>query len=118
LIDILGEHKTTGLLLRDTVTGEESKLDVTGLFVAIGHDPRTELFADQVRLTHGGFVEVEGRSSRTSLPGVFACGDVVDHEYMQAITAAGSGCVAALDAERYLAARADDPVPAREEVAV
>src|ERR687890_981845 len=108
VVDVLGEDKATGLLLRDTVTGEESQLDVSGLFVAIGHDPRTELFADQVRLTEHGFVEVEGRSSRTSLPGVFACGDVVDHEYMQAITAAGSGCVAALDAERYLAARADD----------
>jgi thioredoxin reductase (NADPH) len=118
VVDVLGAEKTSGLLLRDTVTGEESKLDVTGLFVAIGHDPRTELFADQVRLTSTGFVEVEGRSSRTSLPGVFACGDVVDHEYMQAITAAGSGCVAALDAERYLAARADDPVPVREEVTV
>src|ERR687890_1403920 len=108
VVDVLGKDKATGLLLRDTVTGEESQLDVSGLFVAIGHDPRTELFADQVRLTEHGFVEVEGRSSRTSLPGVFACGDVVDHEYMQAITAAGSGCVAALDAERYLAARADD----------
>ena len=88
---------------------------MTGLFVAIGHDPRTELFADQIDLTAEGFVAVDGRSSRTSLPGVFACGDVVDHEYMQAVTAAGSGCVAALDAERYLADLADDPVPGREE---
>ena len=118
VVDILGQEKTSGLVLRDTVTGEQSQLDVTGLFVAIGHDPRTELFADQVRLTPNGFVAVEGRSARTSVPGVFACGDVVDHEYMQAITAAGSGCVAALDAERYLAARADDAVPVREEVAV
>jgi thioredoxin reductase (NADPH) len=89
------------------VLGEERDLDVTGLFVAIGHDPRTELFADQIALTAKGFVQVEGRSSRTTLPGVFACGDVVDHEYMQAVTAAGSGCVAALDAERYLAALDD-----------
>jgi len=118
VVDVLGEDKVTGVLVRDTVTDELTPLDVTGLFVAIGHDPRTELFADQVRLTEHGFIAVEGRSSRTSLPGVFACGDVVDHEYMQAITAAGSGCVAALDAERYLAARADDPVPVREEVAV
>ncbi|GAB3592536.1 thioredoxin-disulfide reductase [Angustibacter peucedani] len=113
--DVLGDDKVTGLAVRDTVTGADDQLDVTGLFVAIGHDPRTELFADQVELTPEGFVQVDGRSSRTSLPGVFACGDVVDHEYMQAITAAGSGCVAALDAERYLADLADDPVPAREE---
>jgi thioredoxin reductase (NADPH) len=114
--DVLGESKVTGLALRDTVTGESSELDVTGLFVAIGHDPRTELFADQIELTSTGFVAVDGRSSRTSLPGVFACGDVVDHEYMQAVTAAGSGCVAALDAERYLAQLADEATPVREEV--
>ncbi len=113
--DVLGEHKVSGLEIEDTVTGEPGTLEVTGLFVAIGHDPRTELFADQIELTRQGFVQVEGRSSRTSLPGVFACGDVVDHEYMQAVTAAGSGCVAALDAERYLADLADDPVPPREE---
>ena len=107
VIDVLGEEKVSGVRLRDTVTGQERDLDVTGLFVAIGHDPRTELFADQIALTAKGFVQVEGRSSRTTLPGVFACGDVVDHEYMQAVTAAGSGCVAALDAERYLAALDD-----------
>lgn len=104
VIDVHGADKVTGLTLRDTVTGEERPLAVTGLFVAIGHDPRVELFKDQIALTNKGFAEVEGRSSRTSLPGVFACGDVVDAEYMQAVTAAGSGCVAALDAERYLAA--------------
>ena len=115
VVDVLGEDRVSGVRLRDTVTGEERDLDVTGLFVAIGHDPRVELFSDQVDLTPEGFVKVDGRSSRTTLPGVFACGDVVDHEYMQAITAAGSGCVASLDAERYLAALADDPVPVREE---
>ncbi len=107
VIDVLGEEKVAGLRLRDTVTGEERVLDVTGLFVAIGHDPRVELFKGQIELTDKGFAQVEGRSSKTSLPGVFACGDVVDHEYMQAVTAAGSGCVAALDAERYLAAAGD-----------
>jgi thioredoxin reductase (NADPH) len=104
VVDVLGQDRVSGVRLRDTVTGEERDLPVTGLFVAIGHDPRVELFADQVDLTAEGFVAVDGRSSRTSVPGVFACGDVVDHEYMQAITAAGSGCVAALDAERHLAA--------------
>ena len=107
VIDVLGEEKVHGLRVRDTVTGQQRDLGVTGVFVAIGHDPRTELFADQIALTDKGFVQVEGRSSRTTLPGVFACGDVVDHEYMQAITAAGSGCVAALDAERHLAALDD-----------
>ena len=109
VVDVLGEDKVTGLLVRDTVTGAQERLDVTGLFVAIGHDPRVELLAGQVDLTDVGFIAVEGRSSRTNLPGVFACGDVVDHEYMQAVTAAGSGCVAALDAERYLEALSDEP---------
>ena len=100
--EILGDDKVSGLRLRDTVTGEERVLDVTGLFIAIGHDPRTELVADQLELTATGVIAVDGRSSRTSLPGVFACGDVLDDHYRQAITAAGSGCVAALDAEAYL----------------
>jgi thioredoxin reductase (NADPH) len=108
VVDVLGADKLTGLRVRDTVTGEETTLDVTGLFVAIGHDPRVELFADQVSLDDEGYVAVHGRTGRTSVPGVFACGDVVDHEYRQAITAAGSGCAAALDAERYLAALADE----------
>ncbi len=102
--EILGDDKVTGLRLRDRITGVERELDVTGVFVAIGHDPRNELFAGSVTLDDGGYVVVDGRSGRTNLPGVFACGDVVDHEYRQAITAAGSGCSAALDAERYLAA--------------
>jgi thioredoxin reductase (NADPH) len=111
VVDVLGEDRVSALRLRDLVTGEERDLDVTGLFVAIGHDPRTELFRDQVHLDHQGYVAVDGRSSRTNLPGVFACGDVVDHEYRQAITAAASGTVAALDAERYLAALADTDSP-------
>ncbi|GAB2678408.1 thioredoxin-disulfide reductase [Thalassiella azotivora] len=110
--DVLGEDKVTGVLLRDTQTGETRELAATGLFVAIGHDPRVELFRDQVDLDEAGYVVVEGRTSRTNLPGVFACGDVVDHEYRQAITAAGSGCAAALDAERYLAALGDAGAPA------
>jgi thioredoxin reductase (NADPH) len=102
---IHGEDKLTGLTLRDTVTGEESELPVTGLFVAIGHDPRNELVKGLVDLDAEGYVLVEGRSTRTNLDGVFACGDLVDHTYRQAITAAGSGCAAALDAERWLTDR-------------
>jgi thioredoxin reductase (NADPH) len=108
VVDVLGEQSVTGLRLRDTVTGDESDFEVAGLFVAIGHDPRVDLFADQVSLDEAGYVAVHGRTGRTSVSGVFACGDVVDHEYRQAITAAGSGCAAALDAERYLAALADE----------
>jgi thioredoxin reductase (NADPH) len=113
VVEVLGDQKVSGLRLRDTRTGAERTIDVTGLFVAIGHDPRVELFRDQVELGAGGYVVVQGRSGRTGLPGVFACGDVVDHEYRQAVTAAGSGCAAALDAERYLAALADEGDPRR-----
>jgi len=101
--DVLGDQKVTGLKLRNTVDGSESERAFTGLFVAIGHDPRSELVRGKVDLDAEGYVTVEGRSSRTSLKGVFACGDLVDHTYRQAITAAGSGCQAALDAERFLA---------------
>jgi thioredoxin reductase (NADPH) len=101
--EVVGEDKLTGLVLRDTVTGEQHPVEVTGLFVAIGHDPRSELVRGQVHLDEEGYVLVEGRSTRTNLEGVFACGDLVDHTYRQAITAAGSGCAAALDAERFLA---------------
>ena len=102
VIDVLGEDKVTALKLRNTVNGEESVRDFTGLFVAIGHLPRSELVTGQVATNSEGYVEVEGRSTRTNLKGVFACGDLVDHTYRQAITAAGSGCQAALDAERFL----------------
>ena len=104
---IHGEAKLNAVTLRDTVTGEERRVPVTGLFIAIGHDPRVELVRGQVDLDAAGYICVEGRTTRTNLPGVFAAGDVVDHEYMQAITAAGSGCAAALDAERFLAALED-----------
>ena len=100
--DILGEAKVEALQLRDTVTGSESKRDFTGLFVAIGHIPRSELIVGQIDLDNEGYVKAEGRSTRTNLSGVFACGDLVDHTYRQAITAAGSGCQAALDAEKFL----------------
>jgi thioredoxin reductase (NADPH) len=115
VVEIHGDTKVDGIVVQDTVTGERERLDVGGVFVAIGHDPRVELVRDQVELTPKGYIQVEGRSSRTSLPGVFACGDVVDHEYMQAVTAAGSGCVAALDAERHLAALGDAGTPAPHE---
>jgi thioredoxin reductase (NADPH) len=99
-----GTDSVASLQLRNTRTGEPSRLDVTGLFVAIGHDPRSALVAGQVPLDADGYVEVEGRGSATTVPGVFAAGDLVDHTYRQAITAAGSGCAAAIDAERWLAA--------------
>ncbi|MFM6848002.1 MAG: thioredoxin-disulfide reductase [Terrabacter sp.] len=109
--EIHGEGKLTGVTLRDTVTGETRELPVTGLFVAIGHDPRNELVKGVVDTDDAGYVLVDGRSTRTNLPGVFASGDLVDHTYRQAITAAGSGCAAALDAEHYLAALEDTTSP-------
>jgi thioredoxin reductase (NADPH) len=99
--------KLAGLTLRDTVTGETSNLPATGLFVAIGHNPRTELVTGQLDLDDDGYLKVASPSTRTNIAGVFGAGDVVDHTYRQAITAAGSGCAAALDAERYLAALSD-----------
>ncbi|ANC31684.1 thioredoxin-disulfide reductase [Isoptericola dokdonensis] len=113
VVAIHGQDKVTGVRLHDTVTGLETDLDATGLFVAIGHDPRSELLAGQIDLDDEGYVLVEGRTTRTNQPGVFACGDLVDHTYRQAITAAGSGCAAALDAQAYLAdlAGQDQPDP-------
>ena len=104
--EVHGEESLTGLTIRSTVTGETSELPVTGMFVAIGSDPRTALFDQQLQLREDGYLHVDGRSSRTSVEGVFAAGDVIDPVYRQAITSAGSGCSAALDAEHYLADRA------------
>lgn len=103
ITQIEGDPKVTSVRLRDTVTGDESKLDVTGVFVAIGHDPRSELVRGQIDLDDEGYVQVVGRTTATTLDGVFAAGDLVDHTYRQAITAAGSGCSAAIDTERWLA---------------
>ncbi len=105
--EVLGDGKVSGVRLRDTVTGEESTLDVTGFFLAIGHDPRSDLVRGQVELDEDGYVLAKGRGSYTNLDGVFAAGDLVDHTYRQAITAAGSGCSAAIDAERWLAENAE-----------
>ncbi|MFD4556667.1 thioredoxin-disulfide reductase [Streptomyces sp. NPDC058469] len=108
IAEIEGDPKLAGLKLRNLKTGELSDLAVTGLFIAIGHDPRTELFKGQLDLDGEGYLKVEAPSTRTNLTGVFGAGDVVDHTYRQAITAAGTGCSAALDAERFLAALADE----------
>ena len=103
--EILGEEKVTGLKLKDTVTGQEKNLAITGLFVAIGHEPRSELLNGQIDLDPNGYVLTKSGSTKTNIEGVFACGDLVDHVYRQAITAAGTGCQAALDAERFLASQ-------------
>ncbi|TRW44838.1 thioredoxin-disulfide reductase [Georgenia yuyongxinii] len=109
---INGDNKVSSVTLRDTVTGETRELDATGVFVAIGHDPRTEILAGQVDLDHEGYIKVASPSTATNVTGVFAAGDAVDHTYRQAITAAGTGCAAALDAERYLAALGEAATPA------
>jgi len=106
VISIEGDPKVSGIRLRNAVTGEESELAVTGVFVAIGHDPRSDLVRGQVDLEPEGYVQVKGRTTSTSIDGVFAAGDLVDHTYRQAITAAGSGCAASIDAERWLAENA------------
>jgi thioredoxin reductase (NADPH) len=109
VVAIDGEPKVSGVRLRNTVTGEESKLDVTGVFVAVGHDPRSELVRGQVELDADGYVQVRQGSTATSVDGVFAAGDLVDHTYRQAITAAGTGCSAAIDSERWLAENVSAP---------
>ncbi len=106
VVDVLGDAKVSGVILKDTVTGDTRELPVTGLFIAIGHDPRSELVKGQVNVDDGGYVMVDSPSTRTNIEGVFAAGDLVDHTYRQAITAAGTGCSAALDAERFLAGHA------------
>jgi thioredoxin reductase (NADPH) len=118
VVGMSGDTVLAGLRLRDTVDGSERDLPATGLFIAIGHDPRSDLVRGQVRLDEEGYILTEGRTSHTNLPGVFAAGDVVDHTYRQAITAAGSGCAAALDAERYLAALNESPDGSRAEAMI
>jgi thioredoxin reductase (NADPH) len=103
VVEMAGEDRLTGLRLANLKTGEESVLPVTGVFIAIGHDPRSDLFRDQLATDTDGYLLVEQPSTRTAIPGVFACGDVVDRHYRQAVTAAGTGCAAAIDAERWLA---------------
>ena len=105
--EVVGEDRVAGIRLLNTKTGEESFIEVSGIFVAIGHDPRSELFTGQLELDDEGYLVVDQPSTRTKIPGVFAAGDVVDHTYRQAVTAAGSGCAAALDAERWLADQDD-----------
>ncbi|MEV0582515.1 thioredoxin-disulfide reductase [Nonomuraea sp. NPDC050310] len=103
VVDVLGEDKLNAVRLRNVKTGEEQELAADGLFIAIGHDPRTELVKGQIELDDEGYIKVDSPSTRTNIPGVFAAGDVVDHTYRQAITAAGTGCSASLDSERWLA---------------
>ncbi|MFX1759063.1 thioredoxin reductase [Rhodococcus gordoniae] len=109
--EVQGENSVTNLVLEDTVTGERSDLPVTGLFVAVGHDPRSSLVKGQVDLDDEGYVKVSAPSTATSVPGVFAAGDLVDHTYRQAITAAGTGCSASIDAERWLVANREVAAP-------
>ena len=101
--EVLGDKTVEGVRVVNNTTGEKKVIDVTGVFIAIGHKPNTELFVGQLDMDENKYLVTKGKSSKTNLPGVFACGDVQDHEYRQAVTAAGSGCMAALDAERYLA---------------
>jgi thioredoxin reductase (NADPH) len=112
LVEVLGDKTVTGVTLRDTVTGDTSTLPVTGVFMAIGHDPRSGLVRGQVDTDPDGYVRTDGKTTYTNLPGVFAAGDLVDRTYRQAVTAAGSGCAAAIDAERWLAEHAHEQTTA------
>jgi thioredoxin reductase (NADPH) len=103
IVEAVGDKKLTGLRIRNLKTGQEDVLNVSGVFVAIGHDPRSELFTGQLDVNPEGYLQVQHPTTRTNIDGVFACGDVVDHIYRQAVTAAGTGCAAAIDAERWLA---------------
>jgi thioredoxin reductase (NADPH) len=103
IVEAVGDTKITGLRIRNLKTGQEDVLNVSGVFVAIGHDPRSELFTGQLDVNPEGYLQVQHPTTRTNIDGVFACGDVVDHIYRQAVTAAGTGCAAAIDAERWLA---------------
>ena len=105
VVEVIGDTKVTSLRVKNVRSGEEQMVPVGGIFVAIGHSPRSELFTGQLEIDDDGYVLVSGRSTRTAIDGVFACGDVVDHTYRQAVTAAGTGCSAAIDAERWLAAQ-------------
>ncbi|OKL54054.1 thioredoxin-disulfide reductase [Bowdeniella nasicola] len=109
-VGLVGEDKLEGVIVEDTVTGEKRTIDASGMFIAIGHAPRTDIVTGQVNLDDDGYILVDSPSTKTNIDGVFACGDVVDHTYRQAITAAGTGCAAALDAERYLVALSDSDV--------
>jgi thioredoxin reductase (NADPH) len=117
VVAVEGDTTVTGLRLHDTATGKESTLPVTGVFVAIGHDPRSELVRGVVDVDPDGYVLVEGNTTHTSLDGVFAAGDLVDHTYRQAVTAAGTGCSAAIDAERWLTEQAESAEPAQTQAA-
>jgi len=100
---VLGDQVVEGLRMVNNQTGEKEEISITGLFIAIGHKPNTDIFKAQLEMDEVGYIQTKGKSTKTTVPGVFACGDAQDKEYRQAVTAAGTGCMAALDAERYLA---------------